>query len=442
MAEKHWVSEENLQAYHTKVVGSKTDKTADPNGTIYQRLNAQKEIIGHLLILKITFSEEFKGKAYTVTGNGETFTGTVPNSLYVNLHVHGLDTIYTVSAEYESETYTSEVETKDFYGVYFGELTAWQATITVTVMDKGVGVAGAKVTAASADKTYGPVATDAEGKVTIKIGKAGTYTVTAANSAGEETNPKPVEITTAGETYTCDLYYNSLPKFTYDGNYELVNDAGETATESDANWKLRLLTSGTLNFSLLATPVDVFLVGGGGGGGYYKPNSGYGGGGGGGYTTTVKNVSIESNKDYPVVIGAGGAYTKNGTASTFDEYTGNFGYGSPNYADGGNGGSGGGGSTNVAGGIDGADGANGTHGSGGKGQGTTTREFGEPTGTLYSTGGKGGSYDSSAASGAGTVVNGKPNTGDGGWGAPSWGSGSNTGGTGGSGIVIIRNARS
>lgn len=45
MAEKHWVSEENLQAYHTKVVGSKTDKTSDPNGTIYQRLNAQKETI-------------------------------------------------------------------------------------------------------------------------------------------------------------------------------------------------------------------------------------------------------------------------------------------------------------------------------------------------------------------------------------------------------------
>lgn len=246
--------------------------------------------IGHLLILKITFSEEFKGKAYTVTGNGEIFTGTVPNSLYINLYVHGLDTIYTVSAEYEGETYTSEVETKDFYGVYFGELTAWQATITVTVTDavagavegalvtatstekeytqttnaegkavikvgksgtytivaknadgeltdtqevvadtdkgtyiaevsywratlnvtvtdKGVGVAGAKVTAASADKTYGPVATDAEGKVTIKIGKAGTYTVKAVNTEGEETNPKPVEITTAGETYMVTCTY-------------------------------------------------------------------------------------------------------------------------------------------------------------------------------------------------------------------------------------------
>lgn len=152
------------------------------NKAITAALNAQKETIGHLLILKITFSEEFKGKAYTVTGNGEIFTGTVPNSLYVNLHVHGLDSIYTVSAEYEGETYTSEVETKDFYGVYFGELTAWQATIAVTVTDAVAGaVEGALVTATSTEKTYGPVATDAEGKVTIKIGKAGTYKINATN---------------------------------------------------------------------------------------------------------------------------------------------------------------------------------------------------------------------------------------------------------------------
>ena len=152
------------------------------NKVIKAELDKQNATIGHLLILKITFSEEFKGLSYTVTGNGETFTGTVPDSLYVNLYVHGLDTVYTVSAEYEGETYTSEVETKDFYGVYFGELTAWQATITVTVTDAVAGaVEGALVTATSTEKTYGPVATDAEGKVTIKIGKAGTYKINATN---------------------------------------------------------------------------------------------------------------------------------------------------------------------------------------------------------------------------------------------------------------------
>lgn len=62
---------------------------------------------------------------------------------------------------------------------------------------------------------------------------------------------------------------------------------------------------------------------------------------------------------------------------------------------------------------DGSDG-----GAGGRGQGTTTREFGESTGTLYA----GGAVGYFAESGAG-----------GGAGGPA--------GSGGSGIVVIRNAR-
>lgn len=163
--------------------------------------------VGHLLILKITFSEEFKGKAYTVTGNGETFTGTVPNSLYINLFVHGLDAIYTVSAEYEGETYTSEVETKDFYGVYFGELTAWQATITVTVTDVVAGaVEGALVTATSTEKEYTRT-TNAEGKAEIKVGKPGTYTIVAKIADGELTDTQEVVVDTDKGTYTVNVSY-------------------------------------------------------------------------------------------------------------------------------------------------------------------------------------------------------------------------------------------
>ena len=71
----------------------------------------------------------------------------------------------------------------------------------------------------------------------------------------------------------------------------------------------------------------------------------------------------------------------------------------------------------------GVDGANGEGSHPGTGQGTTTREFKETTGTLYSTGGN----SSSSA-------NGGNNTGNGGGGC----SGYCTGGTGGSGIVVIR----
>lgn len=107
-----------------------------------------------------------------------------------------------------------------------------------------------------------------------------------------------------------------------------------------------------------------------------------------------------------------------------------------NGGDGGSGGGvgafGGGDGGGRPGGVDGADGESISSDSpyhGGKGQGTTTREFGEVEGKLYSSGGNG--YMS------------KPdarfaNSGDGGHGN---GYGENVDGAGGSGIVIIRNAR-
>lgn len=177
------------------------------NKAITAELNALNKTIGHLLILKITFSEEFKGLPYTVTGNGETFTGTVPDSLYVNLYVHGLDTVYTVVADYNGMTYSNEVETKDFYGVYFGELTAWQATITVTVTDVVAGaVEGALVTAASTEKEYTRT-TNAEGKAVIKVGKPGTYTIVAKNADGKLTDTQEVVADTDKGTYTVNVSY-------------------------------------------------------------------------------------------------------------------------------------------------------------------------------------------------------------------------------------------
>ena len=74
---------------------------------------------------------------------------------------------------------------------------------------------------------------------------------------------------------------------------------------------------------------------------------------------------------------------------------------------------------------------------GGTGQGSTTREFGDPAGDLYSTGGQGGTKHDAAVSGL-------ANTGNGGQGACNKINDSgyyvkNTDiGSGGSGIIIIR----
>lgn len=218
---------------------------------------------------------------------------------------------------------------------------------------------------------------------------------------------------------------NDLPvagtDFTYTGDY--------TVDYNDKNdyWTLKFLTSGTFK-PLKAMSVDVFLVGGGAGGATVSIAN-EAPGGGSGYTSTNKKVSLTANTEYAIVIGEGGAAANNGgTSSAFSKSVngGNKGSGSANSAKGGNGGSGGGGRTSGEGGVDGADGG-GTSGYGGTGQGTTTREFAETNGRLYSTGG--GSSKSTTSGQAGSK-----NTGDG-------GSGGTVGGKGGSGIVVIRTAQ-
>lgn len=249
-------------------------------------------------------------------------------------------------------------------------------------------------------------------------------------------------------------------KFTYTGDY-VVRDDGV----------VELHSSGILVFIDPAL-IDLFMVGGGGGGG--NANQYYGaGGGGGGYTQTVKSVTASPNTPITVNVGAGGsagpAGSAAGSATSFgDIAVANGGdTGSANGV-GGNGGSGGGGGdanrqTSSPAGFGGSDGGNGTRaepsGTPGTGQSTTTREFGEATGKLYSGGGGGGktlgNFISNGGSGGGgnganqsygsetmtAATSGEPNTGGGGGGGCYWDSSHRAyGASGGSGIVCFREA--
>ena len=131
------------------------------------------------------------------------------------------------------------------------------------------------------------------------------------------------------------------------------------------------------------------------------------GAGGSGYTTTVRSVVLTANTAYSIVVGAAGRNgdtqlsngTNGGTTSAFAASApggkgSESGY-ATNYKPGADGGSGGGGLntsgvhanfSTAAGGTDGSDGTTATT-AGGKGQGTTTREFGEADGDLYASGG-------------------------------------------------------
>lgn len=240
--------------------------------------------------------------------------------------------------------------------------------------------------------------------------------------------------------------------YTYSGSHEKIDDGS-------GNWRIKFKSSGTLKFTNLGKwdgKLDVFCVGGGsaGGSGNWDGNNGYGKAGSGGYTKTQKSIQVEVNKSYSIVIGAGGqsAFASGGSTSALGVTAG----GGTKLG----GGSGGGAYGNGQVYNGGSDGGNGEPqnaanigidhwGSPGKGQGTTTREFGESTGTLYAGGGgAGGNGSAQATGGSGGGGNGAwngnqptsgaANTGGGGGGMYY---GLTNVGKGGSGIAVIRNHR-
>ena len=248
------------------------------------------------------------------------------------------------------------------------------------------------------------------------------------------------------KNYTPAIY----PKYTYTGEHLLVKD-------ENYHWRIKFLTSGTLTWLWEDTEIDIFCVGAGAKGGNW--------GGGGGRTATYKKQKITRGQEIVVVIGAT-AFTAG--ASSFGSFSAKGG------GPGAEGGSGGGAPWDiflgdvderpVKGGDGGSDGKDGGSGyrtdegtlAGGKGQRTTTREFGEPDGDLYSGGGGGeasaqSGYTQGGLGGEGTpklAKNGAnytnpPRSGGkagGGYGGGGGGA-AITGGAGAQGIVIIRDTR-
>lgn len=240
-----------------------------------------------------------------------------------------------------------------------------------------------------------------------------------------------------------------------------------TAIPYQTKGKITFTSSQNWQVPYGVTSVDVFLVGGGGGGGSAYMTTIGGSGGGGGYTKTQKNIAVTPGGYIPIIVGSGGSGGSGGSssnngssggASSFNSsLTANGGSGGSYNTVGGSGGSGGGGGGNNTSnaGAGGSDGSNGVYGSlgNGTGQGTTTKEFGETTGTLYSGGGGGGTGAGSSPGAGGTggggsggnkitgyASTGTNNTGGGGGGGGSIGSSNSlaSGGKGGSGIVIVR----
>jgi len=240
--------------------------------------------------------------------------------------------------------------------------------------------------------------------------------------------------------------------------------------------------SGTFTPTQSLTADYLVVAGGGGGGGGAGGNKGGGGGGAGGLRTSIGGSALSlTAQAYTVTVGAGGpngtsgVSGTNGSNSVFSTITSiGGGYGGAGVI-GGNGGSGGGsggaagtfsvgqgtsGQGNNGGGQYGANGGAGGGGAGAVGAGALYTAGGAGgsgstnsitgTSTYYAGGGGGageGYYDTGAAGGAGgggdgeagtNSINGTANLGGGGGGG-NWNRTKN-GGSGGSGIVIVRYA--
>lgn len=220
--------------------------------------------------------------------------------------------------------------------------------------------------------------------------------------------------------------------FTYTGEYVIVPEG------DSGDWKVKFLTSGTFT-ATDALLIDVFAVGGGGGGGVssdYLEYAGTDGGQSSGFGSTANGgkccgIHTKSGSKEYVYAGAGGSGGGSGHCN--------------------------GGSDGSNGGTYSLNGDK-YYTYGGNGQGSTTREFGESTGDLYAgggggatsttwssgtySGGEGGGGDGQYLNQTGTTItnlqNGTANTGGGGGAMGNSGNQDAWGGGGGGGYTTTQ----
>lgn len=422
-------------------------------------------------------------------------------SQLVSISVVNTQTVYNYGADIDKSaiTVTATYKSGAMKQVTYFSIspqTATSSTITVSYNENGVtATATFNITILKLLESIIAVPTSGEYEYAEAVGA----TTTAFYSDGSQATVTGTLSPTSAVAQNVNVSYTesgvtktySMPINVYPSNSQYASGVAELVNEGSGDWTMYCKSSGTLNLRLPYS-VDVWCVGGGGGGGTELGGIANGrgsGGGGGGYTALGTNITMQSNASYNIVVGGGGARatgagvrgSTGGTSSAFtvsaNGGTGGKGINTHSTAaddmyTGGNGGSGGGGiadtSSESSSGDAGAGGSNGSNGGAwrpGIGQGTLTRDFAEPDGTLRAGGGGGGRYDyynwntNAAQGGAGgggnggnrtqspwlTGHDGVANYGGGGGGGARQGNTSSynfgNGGSGGSGIVIIRSHR-
>ena len=149
--------------------------------------------------ITLTFASDFVGQAWTLSGGGETYTGTVDSSKTATVSVLGIGTTYTLACVLDSVTYTAEVTTKDYYTALAVALEKFLSTITVTVDS------GSTVTATLGSTVLTKTST---GTAVFTVGKAGTWAIKA--TLGDQTAEDTVSITASGQSKSLTLSYDNV----------------------------------------------------------------------------------------------------------------------------------------------------------------------------------------------------------------------------------------
>ena len=149
--------------------------------------------------ITLTFASDFVGQAWTLSGGGEQYTGTVDSSKKATVSVLGIGTTYTLSAALSGTTYTAEVTTKAYYTALAVTLEKFQSTITVTVDS------GSTVTATLGSTVLTKTST---GTAVFVVGKAGAWSIKATKDSNSASGT--VTISKSGESKTLTLTYANV----------------------------------------------------------------------------------------------------------------------------------------------------------------------------------------------------------------------------------------
>lgn len=407
--------------------------------------------------------------AVTSDSNDEAAEGTMPNNGAINasLNCGGSKTIpagYTSGGTITANSLASQTggcTAEDKY-VYSGK-TYWKDGVKRTGTMTCSSVLSFSVAAYSTSQVVATWKNPASGPFSgvIICAKTGSYptgindnrkyTGVGSNKAANGTSSVTISGLTSGTTY-----YFRIWAYTTCSAGDFYSGYSQATCAPTAHGRKVMTSSGTFSVPSGVRTINIFAVGGGAAGGK-SANLAFGSSGGsGGYTAYKNSISVSPGQSIAVTVGAGGSpgATSSPVAGSASSASLNGSVlvsasGAGKDAGGSGGGGGGycsqssedGGTGPGAGGSNGGNGGQGTS-TAGTGQGTTTREFGSSSGTLYAGGGGGGASNYGSQTNASGGSGGGGNGGGSGGGAGTGGGGGGgsrkgSGGTGGSGAVVI-----